>query len=125
MARCGSRITTGGHIIEYPIPTDGIGITSVNQEIAAGPDGALWFTQLPNNIGHITTDDRITEYATPTAFSGPYGITVGPDGALWFTENRRDQIGRVTTAGCLSEYPIPSTHLELGGIATGSDGALW
>ena len=30
--------------------------------------------------------DAITEFAIPTADSGPYGITAGPDGNLWFTE---------------------------------------
>jgi streptogramin lyase len=41
----------------------------------------------------------ITEFPTPTANSGPTGITTGPDGALWFTEGGANQIGRITTAG--------------------------
>ena len=35
------------------------------------------------------TTDKITEFAIPTANSGPVNITAGPDGNLWFTEMRR------------------------------------
>ena len=51
-ARCGSprvngnkigRITTSGTVTEYPVPTPNSGLGG----IAAGPDGALWFTE-PN-----------------------------------------------------------------------------
>ena len=53
--------------------------------IAAGPDGALWFTNYGNNsIGRITTTGAVTNY-TGTGISLPFGITAGPDGALWFT----------------------------------------
>src|SRR5258708_7824171 len=54
--------------------------------IAAGPDGALWFTNHGNNsIGRITTAGKVTNYTDPS-ISLPYGIAAGPDGALWFTE---------------------------------------
>ncbi len=38
----------------------------------------------------------VQEFATPTANSAPFGITVGPDGALWFTEFASNRIGRIT-----------------------------
>ena len=92
------RITTGGVVTEYPIPDcqqpTRIGIT-------AGPDGALWFTEIPsgNKIGRITTAGLITEYPVPTANSYPCGITAGPDGALWFTESAGNNIGRAPACG--------------------------
>jgi virginiamycin B lyase len=50
--------------------------------IAAGPDGALWFTEYQGNkIGRISTDGSIEEYPLPTLEAGPFGITAGPDGA--------------------------------------------
>jgi uncharacterized repeat protein (TIGR01451 family) len=72
------RISTAGVVTEYPVATAGIG-----QSIAAGPDGALWFTN-STNIGRITTTGSITEYPVP---SGAYSldITAGPDGNMWFT----------------------------------------
>jgi len=75
--------------------------------ITAGPDGALWFTDLDGDaIGRITTSGSITEYALPNPDSGPTGITAGPDGALWFTEAYGSRIGRITTAGAITEYAL-------------------
>jgi len=95
--------------------------------IAAGPDGALWFTEFNDSgkIGRITPAGVITEYVAPTPFSGPHGITAGPDAALWFTEYYGNKVGRVTTAGAFSEYPLPSAFSYPFGIVAGPDGALW
>ena len=122
-------------INEYPLPSSG---SAGPLGIAAGPDGALWFTTLsPNNgqsrnltenIGRVTTSGTgaITEYTPPTMESLPYGITGGPDGALWFAENNGyGSIGRVTTSGAFTEYPTPTKYSGPYGITAGSDGALW
>jgi uncharacterized protein (TIGR03437 family) len=111
---------------EYPLGT----AMSQPSGIAAGPDGALWFTESgANQIGRITTAGTITEYRVPTAASEPTGITKGPDGALWFAEYGAKKIGRVTVAGVVTEYPVPTTNGQPAysafGIATGPDGALW
>ena len=67
------RITTPGHITEFPLP-----VASCPYWITAGPDGALWFTG--NGIGRITTAGVLTLY--PNAASlGPAQIAAGPDGA--------------------------------------------
>jgi sugar lactone lactonase YvrE len=93
--------------------------------IAAGPDGALWFTEYSDRIGRITTTGVITEYPVPTASSYPRGIAAGPDGALWFTEYVGNNIGRITTAGVITEYPVPTANGYPVGIAAGPDGSLW
>jgi streptogramin lyase len=103
-------------ITEYTIPT---GDSPLG--IAAGPDGALWFTE-SLKIGRITTAGSISEYALP-AGSGPNAIAAGPDGALWFTDTS-DKIGRITIGGTVAEYPIPADSGPMS-IAAGSDGALW
>ena len=90
VARVGS---TQVSFTEYPVPTTG----SSPWDIAAGPDGALWFTEGDGNkIGRITTSGGFTEYPVPTAGSAPYGIAAGRDGALWFTELGGNKIGRIT-----------------------------
>ena len=67
------------------------------QNITAGPDGNLWFTELAGRIGRITTTGVVTEFSAGiTAGSGPYGITAGPDGNIWFTEVNGVNIGRVS-----------------------------
>lgn len=74
----------------------------------------------------VTTSQLgFTEYAIPSANSGPFAITTGPDSALWFTENYTGRIGRITTSGTIGEYAIPTASSGPVGITTGPDGALW
>src|SRR5437660_1059472 len=85
----------GQSFTEFTPPTAGSGPTT----IVAGPDGALWFTELSaNKIGRLTTGGAFTEFTVPTAGSGPNGLVSGPDGALWFTEflAAGNKIGRIT-----------------------------
>ncbi len=57
------RITTAGIISEFAIPT----ADSRPSAIAAGPDGALWFTEESGNkIGRMTTAGLFTEFVIPT-----------------------------------------------------------
>jgi streptogramin lyase len=65
-------------ITEYPLP---VASSATPGGISAGPDGALWFTEVGGNkIGRITMSGMITEYPVPTAASNPTAITNGPDG---------------------------------------------
>jgi streptogramin lyase len=113
------RITAGGSIAEYTIPTRNSGPTG----IVAGPGGDLWFTERSGGkIGKVTIEGVFTEYALPNNGNQPSGITVGPDGALWFTDYAGPNIGRITTSGSIKEYPAPT---QCANIATGADGALW
>jgi streptogramin lyase len=118
------RITTGGTVTEYPVPTG----RSQPWGIAEGSDGALWFTELiGNKIGRIDIAGNIAEYPIPTANCYPTGIAAGPDGALWFAEDNAYRIGRITTAGEITEYIVPAVGAEPYPylIAAGPDGALW
>ncbi len=91
-----------GTIKEFIVPTAKSGLGG----ITAGPDGNLWFTEEGtiqngkfiggNQIGRITPSGIITEFALPTANSGPTGITAGPDGNLWFTEFNGNKIGWIS-----------------------------
>jgi virginiamycin B lyase len=54
------RITTSGVFTKY---SGGPGILNSPFGIAAGSDGALWFTSPDNNsIGRITTTETVTNY---------------------------------------------------------------
>jgi streptogramin lyase len=121
-------------ITEYLLPT----ADSLPYAIAAGPDGALWFTEAgTNRIGRITLAGALTEFALPQNGPGashPYGITVGPDGALWFEQADALvglYIGRITTTGALTRFAIDENpppvwvHGAPGHITAGPDGALW
>jgi streptogramin lyase len=111
----------GAAISEFPVPTSG----SDPVGIAAGPDGALWFTeQVENKIGRITTAGSISEFPIATPSGDPGEIAAGPDGALWFTESSF-KIGRITTSGSISEFPIPTVGGQPFGVTAGPDGAMW
>lgn len=71
------RITTGGVITEYLIPTQ----HSNPGGLTLGPDGALWFTeQVSGKIGQLiladTTPPWITLFATPKILRPPNGQMV-------------------------------------------------
>jgi streptogramin lyase len=153
------RMTPSGAVSSFALPAvpppagspAGTAATTPNPTaITAGPDGALWFTGIPGEIGRITTAGVVGEFALP-AIPPPSGskpgtastlatataITAGPDGALWFTGLRGD-IGRITTTGVVTEFAVPdilppagsapgtaATLATLTAIAVGPDGALW
>lgn len=107
-----------GTMTEFPVPT----ASSQPFGLAAGRDGAMWFTEyVGNKIARVTTTGRITEYPL-SATRSPSGITTGPDGNVWFAESFGANIGRVTTTGAITEFPVASTTWH---ITTGPDGNLW
>jgi hypothetical protein len=69
--------------------------------IAAGSDGAVWFTDQGSTaaIGRILPSGQISEFSTGlNPGAGPSGIVPGPDGNLWFTDDGSTAaIGRITT----------------------------
>ncbi len=107
-------------------------------DIAAGPDGRVWFTEPEvDRIGWVTPGGELRELSTGTN-SGPRSITAGPDGNMWFTESGRcfercvggNRIGRVSPRGAITTFPVESRpasgdSLGLAGIAAGPDGNLW
>jgi streptogramin lyase len=89
-----SMTTSGVLLEEFLLPTG-----SDPQQIVAGPDGTLWFTEGgTDKIGVMTTAGNLTELALPTPASVPIGITEKQDGTLWFTEASGNRIGRIADA---------------------------
>jgi virginiamycin B lyase len=98
--------------------------TSPN-EMVAGPDGALWFTNLfQGTIGRITTSGQVTIYPVAGG-SDPQAITAGPDGALWFANSNSNEIDRITTSGQVTAYTLPTPNTYPYGITVGPDGNIW
>lgn len=116
--------------------------------ITAGPDGNLWFTDDRINyadsaIGRITPAGRVTEYPIPGAFYPgqnarswkPMYISTGPDGNLWFNEafpvdtltssGNVGAIGRITPAGQITVFPSFSPESRPFGPVAGPDGSIW
>jgi streptogramin lyase len=113
------RITTSGTITEYPLPQAG----DQPFAVAAGPDGALWFTDYLGQIGRITTSGTVTsEVPTPTNTAdgylevGPDSIAAGPDGAMWFIEPGK--IGRIPTGATVTPPTIAQVSNAESGAPT-------
>lgn len=116
------------------------GVRGTPDGIAAGGDGAIWFTE----DNYLTADDAnrlgrlvvtrgsggVTEY-TLTGNSLGGRIAAGRDGTLWFANVGHDEIGRVTVAKdgstTVTEYATPyqARSKNLDSIAVGPDGSLW
>lgn len=102
-----------GDVTHFPVRQG-----SLVLDVAAGPDGNMWFTEfIGDRIGRITPEGIVTEFALPPSLSLPWGITAGPDGALWFTTRTiGNHIGRISVSGEISEIDVP----QLGAYPTGS-----
>src|SRR5712692_2068297 len=85
-------------VIEFPLPG-----SRLAYGIAAGPDGALWFTDFLGRVGRITTGGVATEYTVAGKLGG---IVAGPDGNLWFTDIGGAQVGRITPSGVVTRFPV-------------------
>jgi len=112
-------------VTQYAVP--GVALPSQIVDIAAGPDGNLWF--VVNSIGDRAAIGRITPAGVSTLFELPRtapslkAIAAGPDGNLWFTETCC--VGRITPAGVVTEFPLPDPNSGPNGITSGPDGNLW
>ena len=112
------RMTPTGSATYFPLPA---GIENPGG-IAAGPDGALWYTALnPPSVVRIATDGAQRPFPLPKGMY-PGEIEAGPDGALWL--GGPDEIGRITTGGAIEGFPLPK-GVGLFGLAPGADGNVW
>ena len=84
-------------------------------DLAAGPDGAMWFTESElgqssrpaedSKIGRVTMQGAITEYSKINPSAAPLGISVkGLKGDLWFVEGRTNEVGRLKNSMNRSWY---------------------
>jgi streptogramin lyase len=142
------RVTPQGQITPFPLPvhngvSTGGGTSSGSggpvpdpvlapddpspDDIVAGPDGNLWFTESgADRIGRITPGGTITEFTTPTAGSNPTGIASGADGNVWFIESGTNDIGRIAPAGVITEFTTPNLDLSsTDNMVKGPGGDVW
>jgi len=119
-----------GSITEFNLPAG-----SLARQIAAGPDGNLWFTMqigATRELGSMTPSGTFTPYKSglnsPTV---PNAIALGSDGNLWFTDSAisiggTSAIGRITTAGTITEFSAGlNAEATPADITSGPGGNLW
>lgn len=125
-AASGAAAPAAGQMVEYHIPSPG-----VPEGIAAGADGALWFSErYTTQVGRVTSDGHFKIYSFPMNNHHSTAITAGPDGAVWFAfpnsvpNYDTGKIGRITPTGDTTFFQIPWVS-DAESITTGPDGNLW
>src|SRR5690606_7656764 len=116
------RITPSGVITDFDANASG------PWDIAAGPDGNLWYTDWADTaaIVKMTPTGSTTRYPLQADAYAPW-LATGVDGNVWSTENcLRNMIGRITPDGTISEFNTGlSENAQAWDIAAGPDGNLW
>ena len=113
------RTFTAGH-------TPGFPSYGLAWDIAAGPAGTMWFTDVGTRaIGRISAGGKIAEFTTGLKTGAePFSIVAGGDGNLWFSD-LSGAIGRITPSGVISEFGARELATSRpAGIAPGG-GAMW
>ena len=93
--------------------------------IAAGKDGAIWYTEYQGDgIGRITTTGSVMRFKIdPSGFAER--IAAGPDEAMWFTDTLGNRLGRVQSDNKVAYVKLPHDKSGPTGIVTGPDGDIW
>ncbi len=97
-------------------------------DIAAGPEGNLWFTDdYLNTIDEINPVTHATsEYPAPTPDGSPAEITTGPEGNLWFTEYAASKIGEINpVTHATSDFPTQTPESSPYYLTVGPEGNIW
>ncbi len=114
-----SRMTLGGTITSYPT-------TGIPQELAEGPDGAIWFTETGGLIGRLSPQGALSEFSAPENSSvDARAIIAGGDENLWFFGD--GAVGRITTSGQVTQWPVAQAIAGdgVGQMARTADGRIW
>jgi streptogramin lyase len=86
-----TRVSTTGSVERsFALPNG-----PVLRDMAAGPDGNLWFLQ-QDGVFRLTPDGTVTTWVDPGMITS-LSIVAGSDGALWYTDLSNASISRVDT----------------------------
>jgi virginiamycin B lyase len=110
-------VTTAGAPTRFPI---GGGL----QEVAAGLNGQIGFTNPSNRVGRLVAGGSplMTEVAPG---SDPFGIAFGADQAYWFAQPITNNLGRLTADGQYTQLGGLSVAAGPRYLAPGPGNTLW
>ena len=114
--------TAGAAAVEHPS-----GLPALPVEIAATPDGTLWYTTYHHLAVVRQAPDRHDQRVTrrPASTARIRRSRRLSDGSAWITEYGTNKITRISSAGVVTGFPIPTLGSGPSGITAGPDGAMW
>ena len=112
------RVTTGGEVTTFDLP----GIADAG-DVAVGPDGNLWVSDLEGAVARVTLDGTPTVFALPEGFE-PFHVLPGTGDTLWLSDRDSGTLVEVTTHGEVTVVPVPGMS-EIRSVSVGPDGDLW
>src|SRR5262245_33218658 len=93
--------------------------------VAAGPDGAIWFTiDFSDAIG-VLRHGRVERISKGKQNFEPLGLAVDRRGIPWYTDNAQRAISHVAPDGAVVSFPLGTPVAKLGRLAVAPDGAIW
>jgi virginiamycin B lyase len=108
----------------------GLPSNSVPEELALGPAGTVWFTDVGTHaIGVVRANGTITEYHDGLGpLSDLSGLVAGPGGNMWFADYGPSggKIGQITSSGKVTEFRVtPHRSSSVGGVAPVAGGGAF
>jgi len=105
-------------------------------------DDSIWFTEgggqfygfedIPpqNKLGHIDSQDRIVEFATPATEAqgtklGVDSVVMDHSGNIWFTERVSNRIGYLDRKQAIHEFVLPTKNGEVLGVDVDNSNTVW
>jgi streptogramin lyase len=121
------------------IASHATGATFNPLQIAAGPEGDLWFTEygsvallglltleLESSVDSFNPANGTLKLHELPGESEPEGVATGHEGDIWVAETGSKKLGRIVPAsGALSEFSLPGGSGEPQEIVAGDEGDLW
>jgi virginiamycin B lyase len=111
----------GPEFVEYRMPLELESPTA----IAAGADGAVWFTIDRSDVIGRVRNGTVDRLSTSGRNLEPLGIGVAPDGTAWFTDSVGGSVAHMTAAGEVSRFKLDTPIVRLGRLAVSPDGSPW
>jgi virginiamycin B lyase len=111
----------GPEFVEYRMPQELESPTA----IAAGADGAVWFTIDRSDVIGRVRNGAVDRISTSGRNLEPLGIGVAPDGSVWFTDSVGGGVAHITAAGEVSRVKLDTPIVRLGRLAVAPDGSPW
>jgi virginiamycin B lyase len=112
---------SGSGFVEYPMLVK----TDIPTAVAAGPNGAVWFTIEFSDAIAVFRDGKIERFRKGGQNLEPLGLAVDTTDGAWYTDTPMRAISHILPDGSIRSFPLSTPVVRLGRLAVGPDGSVW